>query len=66
MVLIARRLAGVQDPNRPKRGMSAFMIYSNEVRSKVKAENPSLAFGDVAREIARMWGELPVERKEAR
>ena len=40
------------------------MIYSNEVRNKVKEDNPGLAFGDVAREIARMWGELPFERKE--
>jgi len=53
-----------KDPQRPKRGMSAFMIYSNEVRTEVKLANPGLAFGDVAREIARLWADLPFERKE--
>jgi hypothetical protein len=50
-----------RDPAKPKRGMSAFMLFSNDIRAKVKADNPSLPFGDVAREITRIWKESPPE-----
>lgn len=31
-----------QDPNAPKRAMSAFMLFSNAKRAEVKAQNPEL------------------------
>lgn len=34
-----------KDPNAPKRGQSSFMFFSNDVRAKVKEENPDLTFG---------------------
>jgi len=36
-----------KDPNRPKRNMSAFFLYSNANRERVKAENPDSKFGDI-------------------
>ena len=36
-----------KDPNAPKRGQSNFMFYSNEVRAKVKEENPDATFGQI-------------------
>jgi HMG (high mobility group) box len=36
-----------QDPNRPKRAMSAFFLYSQGNRSRVKEENPEASFGEV-------------------
>ena len=36
-----------KDPNAPKRGQSSFMFFSNEVRSKVKEENPDFSFGEI-------------------
>lgn len=36
-----------KDPNRPKRNMSAFFLYSNANRARVKAENPDAKFGDI-------------------
>lgn len=36
-----------KDPNAPKRGQSSFMFFSNEVRSKVKEENPEFSFGEI-------------------
>lgn len=36
-----------QDPNRPKRNMSAFFLYSNTHRERVKAEHPEAKFGDI-------------------
>lgn len=36
-----------QDPNRPKRNMSAFFLYSNAHRERVKQEQPDAKFGDI-------------------
>lgn len=33
------------DPNAPKRGLSAYMIFANEQRGKLKEEQPDLKFG---------------------
>jgi len=36
-----------KDPNKPKRAMSAFFLYSQAYRAQVKAQNPEASFGDV-------------------
>merc|ERR1711966_80001 len=38
-----------KDPNAPKRNMSAFFLYSNANRTRVKQENPEAKFGDLAK-----------------
>lgn len=54
-----------KDPNKPKRGKSAFLLFSQYTRPTVVAENPSLAFPDVAREVARRWKLIdPTEKAE--
>jgi high mobility group protein B1 len=42
-----------KDPNAPKRGMSSFMYFSNEVRAKLKTENPGMSFGELVSNVAR-------------
>jgi hypothetical protein len=42
-----RKKKGKKDPNKPKRNMSAFFLYSNANRDRVKAENPDAKFGDI-------------------
>ena len=37
----------LQDPNKPKRAMSAFFLYSQAERSNVKEANPEASFGEV-------------------
>lgn len=48
-----RKKKAKKDPNKPKRNMSAFFLYSNAVRSTVKEENPEAKFGDIAKVI--LW-----------
>jgi HMG (high mobility group) box len=36
-----------KDPNKPKRAMSAFFLYSQAERTNVKANNPEASFGEV-------------------
>jgi structure-specific recognition protein 1/high mobility group protein B2/high mobility group protein B3 len=40
-----------QDPNRPKRNMSAFFLYSNAHRERIKQEQPDAKFGDIVSSI---------------
>jgi hypothetical protein len=34
-----------KDPNAPKRGLSAYMFFSQANRQKIKEENPDATFG---------------------
>mmetsp|Transcript_4974 Transcript_4974/g.10722 ORF Transcript_4974/g.10722 Transcript_4974/m.10722 type:complete len:694 (-) Transcript_4974:634-2715(-) len=52
-----------KDPNAPKKGLSAFMYFSNEMRNKVKEENPGIAFGEVGKLLGERWKALPAEQK---
>jgi hypothetical protein len=36
-----------QDPNKPKRAMSAFFLYSQAERPNVKVNHPEASFGEV-------------------
>ena len=36
-----------KDPNKPKRNMSAFFLYSNANRARIKEEHPDASFGDL-------------------
>lgn len=52
-----------KDPNAPKRNQSAFFLYSNATRAQVKAENPELAFGQVAQYISKNFKALPEDER---
>jgi len=53
-----------KDPNRPKRNMSAFFIYSNAHRKRLKEENPSIKFGEVARALSTEFKALGAKEKK--
>jgi hypothetical protein len=52
-----------KDPNAPKRNQSAFFLYSNATRAQVRAENPELAFGQVAQAISKNFKALPEDER---
>ena len=52
-----------KDPNAPKRNQSAFFLYSNATRAQVRAEQPDLAFGQVAQEISKNFKALPADER---
>eukprot|EP00588_Corethron_pennatum_P015060 CAMPEP_0194265234 /NCGR_PEP_ID=MMETSP0169-20130528/552_1 /TAXON_ID=218684 /ORGANISM="Corethron pennatum, Strain L29A3" /LENGTH=225 /DNA_ID=CAMNT_0039005661 /DNA_START=159 /DNA_END=836 /DNA_ORIENTATION=- len=47
-----------KDPNAPKKGMSAFMLFSVATRPRLKAENPSATFGDLAKLVGKSFKAL--------
>lgn len=58
------KIKPMRDPLKPKRPMSAYMLFCNENREKVMKKNPAFKLGDVSKELAKMWGKLsPNDRK---
>jgi len=53
-----RKVKKWKDPNKPKRAMSAFFLFSQGNRSRIKEENPSASFGDIARLLAATYKAL--------
>mmetsp|Transcript_17681 Transcript_17681/g.26096 ORF Transcript_17681/g.26096 Transcript_17681/m.26096 type:complete len:108 (+) Transcript_17681:49-372(+) len=52
-----------KDPNAPKRNQSAFFLYSNATRADIKAAQPDLAFGEIAKVISVNFKALPAEER---
>lgn len=48
----------VKDPNAPKKPLSAYFLFSQEERLKVKAEFPDYSITEVAKELGRRWASI--------
>lgn len=53
-----------KDPNAPKQPLSAYFLFSQEERDKVKNENPNYSICEVAKELGKRWAEMPPEIKQ--
>ena len=42
---------------------SAFFWFAQDERSAVRAANPTMAVGEIAKEMGRRWAEVSPERK---
>merc|ERR1712038_2096292 len=47
----------------PKRAMSAFFLFAQDERPKVKAANPSASIGDIGKELGARWAKCPAAAK---
>jgi len=54
----------IKDPNAPKRPASAYLIFQNKIREKVKAENPDSTYQEIVSKIADIWKEMGEEEKK--
>jgi len=57
------RASKQKDPNAPKRPLSAFFIFSQDERPKIKVTNASLSVADVAKVIGEKWRSAPDDLK---
>lgn len=46
------------DPNAPKRPPSAYLVFQNDVREKVRSENPDVKYSEVLTIIGEQWKAL--------
>jgi len=40
-----------KDPNKPKRNLTSYFLYSNANRARIKEENPELGFGELVSDL---------------
>lgn len=59
-----KKVKKVKDPNAPKRGLSAWIIYTNEQRPKFKAENPEKSTTELATLMSQEWRNMTDEDKK--
>merc|ERR1712045_927288 len=53
-----------RDPNLPKQPLSAYFLYSQDERLKVKAEHPAYSICEIAKELGRRWAVMTPEGKQ--
>lgn len=53
-----------KDKNAPKRGLSAYMFFSQDIRSSVREEMPDISFGEVGKVIGERWKALTSEERK--
>ena len=53
-----------KDPNAPKKPLSAYFLFSQEERLKVKNEHPNYSICEVAKELGERWANLAPEVKQ--
>ncbi|XP_071512264.1 high mobility group protein DSP1 isoform X2 [Panulirus ornatus] len=56
-----RKRRNRKDPNAPKRALSAFFWFSNDERPKVRAANPDMGVGEVAKQLGAAWSNTAPE-----
>lgn len=52
------------DPNKPKKGNTAWIFFTNDMREKVKADNPDAKTTDLTKIMSPMWKALTPEKKK--
>lgn len=58
------KLTRPNKPPRPKRSPTAFFIYLNESREKIKKENPEMKVTEISSLALKQWKELSEEDKK--
>lgn len=51
------------DDGRPKRAVSAYMLWFNEARDKIKSDNPGISFVDIAKKGGEIWKTMSTSDK---
>ncbi|XP_032641822.1 FACT complex subunit SSRP1 isoform X1 [Chelonoidis abingdonii] len=53
-----------KDPNAPKRPMSAYMLWLNASREKIKSDHPGISITDLSKKAGELWKGMSKEKKE--
>uniref|UniRef100_A0A6I8Q3F5 FACT complex subunit SSRP1 n=1 Tax=Xenopus tropicalis TaxID=8364 RepID=A0A6I8Q3F5_XENTR len=53
-----------KDPSAPKRPMSAYMLWLNASREKIKSENPGISITDLSKKAGEIWKSMSKDKKE--
>lgn len=54
----------MKDPNRPKKPMTAYMLFCNDNRDAVRKKSPDAKLGEVSKLLAEKWGKVSEKDKK--
>ncbi|KAG0235479.1 Non-histone chromosomal protein 6 [Actinomortierella wolfii] len=52
-----------KDANAPKNPLSAYLLFCEEWREKVRAEHPDASFGEIGKLLGQQWRDYTDEQK---
>lgn len=53
-----------KDPNAPKRPLSAYMLWLNANRDKIRSDSPGRSVTEVSKKAGELWKGMSKEKKE--
>ena len=56
----------VKDASAPKRPMSAYMLWLNSSRERIKGEHPGISVTEISKKAGEMWKQITKDKKEVR
>ncbi|MCI4379686.1 hypothetical protein PGIGA_G00231180 [Pangasianodon gigas] len=59
-----RKEKKVKDAGAPKRPMSAYMLWLNANRERIKSENPGISVTEISKKAGEMWKQIDKSRRE--
>lgn len=59
-----KREKKTKDPNAPKAPPSAYIMFQNDVRTRVRSEHPDIAYKELMGLISKQWNALSPEKKQ--
>ncbi|XP_062852360.1 FACT complex subunit SSRP1 isoform X2 [Trichomycterus rosablanca] len=59
-----RKKEKIKDSGAPKRPMSAYMLWLNSSRERIKGENPGISVTEISKKAGEMWKQLSKDKKE--
>ncbi|TRZ00765.1 hypothetical protein DNTS_004480 [Danionella cerebrum] len=59
-----RKEKKVKDAGAPKRPMSAYMLWLNGNRERIKKENPGISVTEISKKAGEMWKKISKDQKE--
>lgn len=63
ILLNSSRVKPKKDPNAPKKPVSSYICFCNELRDSVRQKNPAMSITYIAKELGKMWGLLSTKDK---
>ncbi|XP_062380501.1 FACT complex subunit SSRP1a [Sardina pilchardus] len=59
-----RKEKKVKDAGAPKRPMSAYMLWLNASRERIKSEHPGISVTEISKKAGEMWKQIGKDKKE--
>ena len=57
------KIKAKRDPNKPKRPLSSYTLFCNEIREEIKKKNPNLSFAEMNKTLGEKWNKLEDKQK---